>query len=117
MDKRIERALDALRNSGWTIHTSNTKLDWWIDEAYELYSTWSPIGVKIYLTLDVDPYTTSNRRKGEGIISISLSKNIPESRLSTNKVTFYLSTLNDKGINQLIESSNDLRNEIRRSGS
>lgn len=113
MDTRIEITIEELKNNGWIVQTSEQKLNWWIDEAFELKSMWNPVGTKIYLTLDVDPETTSNRRKGEMIISVSLSKSIPTSRLSTEQFTFYLSELDDKGIKKLVTTANELRNEIK----
>lgn len=84
MDTRIELTIEELKANGWILQRSQEKLDWWIDEAFELKSTWNPVGTIIYFTLDVDPEATSGRRKGEKIISFSLSKTIPETRLSAD---------------------------------
>lgn len=112
MDTRIEMTIEELKANGWTVQTVDQKLDWWIDEAFELMSTWNPVGTKIYFTLDVDPATTSKRRKGEMIISVSLSKSIPTTRLN-DRFTFYLSDLDSKGIKKLVTTANELRNKIR----
>jgi hypothetical protein len=75
-------------------------------------SIWNPVGTKIYFTIDIDPEATSNRRKGEKIISVSLSRSFPTTRLSDELSTFYLSELNKYGIGKLIGVANELRNEI-----
>jgi hypothetical protein len=112
MDTRIEIAIEELKSNGWTIQTSDQKAEWWIDEVYELSSIWNSIGIKIYFTIDVDPGANSDRRKGEKIISVSLSKTIPTTRLSNESFTFYLSELDGKGIKRLVTKANEIRNEI-----
>jgi hypothetical protein len=113
MDSRIALVIDKLKENGWTTSLADHTPEWWMDEIVEMKSAWNPVGASIYLIVNVDPAVTGNRKKGECVISVSLSKKIPADRLSGELYTFYLLELNAIGVNRVVETANQLRDEIK----
>ena len=45
--QRIQEALEA---NGWSLISKENRSDWWINELWTLESTWSPKGLRLFVT-------------------------------------------------------------------
>jgi hypothetical protein len=76
-----QKMYDYLEVEGWQIsNIDKSDLEWWADEIWELESTWSPQGVKSFLTFLVDPQHDGVREKGQEVWGIGCSSAYPNSR-------------------------------------
>jgi hypothetical protein len=67
-----------LESQGWKIAESAIQPEWWADEMWEIESTWTPVGVKAFITFLVDPQAQIyRRRKGEHVWAAMASREKP----------------------------------------
>lgn len=71
MTTQREKLLELLPRHGWEVTSidhdwSNSGSDWFVDELWEVESTRSPRGLKLWVTFVVDPQTPNlpERKKG-----------------------------------------------------
>jgi len=73
MKPHREALLDMLKAHGWHVHSiERENVEWWVDEIWELHSTWSPTTTRAWLAFLVDPQHEGNRQAGEGVWAIDL---------------------------------------------
>ena len=68
----------ALPGQGWRIlRRVSTPDSWWLEEAWLVESTWSPVGSCACISFVIDPEATSQRSRGEKILTIAVTKELP----------------------------------------
>ncbi|MDH4227681.1 MAG: hypothetical protein OEV59_08070 [Deltaproteobacteria bacterium] len=71
---------DELLENGWVIMEKTTvSTEWWLDEFWIIESTWSPVGLKLYVRFIVDPQHVRMRKKGEQVLIVSAGFEIGDS--------------------------------------
>src|SRR3954469_17314400 len=91
MDSRISQVISALENNGWTFDGyADVQSDWWFREMFLFTSTWSPVGINMYLTLLIDPGDPKYKK----VWAAGFSREIPDGRHFTY---LKLPTLKDLG--------------------
>ena len=62
-----------LEHHGWEITRRVAPTDqWWIDELWELSSTWSPRETRAFVSFVVDPQASGSRRMGEQVWAVAI---------------------------------------------
>jgi hypothetical protein len=85
MQSKKAELFEQISAQGWSFaEVEEWELGWWADEIWLLESTWSPVGVRAYLTFLVDPMIEDwqHRKKGESVWAAQISPSKPESRIS-----------------------------------
>ncbi|MBX3713679.1 MAG: hypothetical protein KF800_17095 [Lysobacter sp.] len=78
MKPHREALIDMLEAHGWYVYSIEREdAEWWIDETWELHSTWSPTTTRAWLAFLVDPQHEGNRQAGEGVWGIDLHAHAP----------------------------------------
>ena len=85
--KTAQRKLrDYLEVDGWAFaQVSESDLEWWADEVWELRSRWSPSGAKAFVTFLVDPQHDGLRNKGQHVWGVGISAELPISRAEAER--------------------------------
>jgi hypothetical protein len=80
---RFQRAqiLAALSERGWDL-VETLETEWWADEMLVLSSSWSPVGLKLFVTFLVDPQHDGPRASGEHVWAVAASTHRPADRTS-----------------------------------
>jgi hypothetical protein len=101
MNTQREKLLDLLPRYGWKVVTVDDELrgstasDWFVDELWEVESSWSPRGLKLWVTFVVDPQTPSlpKRRKGQGVYAVKAARRKPTGwGIEDDEVGLYLNS-------------------------
>lgn len=78
MKPHREALIDMLEAHGWYVYSIEREdAEWWIDETWELHSTWSPTTTRAWLAFLVDPQYQGNRQAGERVWGIDLHAHAP----------------------------------------
>jgi len=81
MESQKKQLEDALKQSGWRItERAQISSDWWADEIWTIESTWSPVGLTLFLTFLVDLMQSGTRQPGEDVVAIGCSVRRPRYR-------------------------------------
>ena len=106
MDIRIERLITAFENNGWVcVGSSDAKIEWWFEDMFVLMSQWRPAGLKLYLTLIVDPQI----EKRKEVWAVGLSSTIPETWTDKNLIrTLNLNEIKKTDLDQFVKDLNKI---------
>ena len=85
MTTQRETLLKWMPRYGWKVVSVDVELrnstasDWFVDELWEVESSWSPTGLKLWVTFLVDPQTPNllERKKGQGVYAIKAARRKP----------------------------------------
>ena len=67
-----------LSGEGWAIIARESPTaDWWLDEVWELASTWSPVNEKAFVGFLADPRASSERKPSEHVWAVVVSRQRP----------------------------------------
>lgn len=90
-----EQIKQELQQNKWENVEIGSNTDWWVDEHWKVCLKYNPT-VCFYLCFLVDPHIEGHRKKGQGIVQIKASKELPKNR---NDETSIISILDlSKGI-------------------
>jgi hypothetical protein len=81
MRAQLNQLESLLPAEGWVLLVRETPGDWWLDELWILESSWSPVGLRAYISVLVDPQGPVERRKGEGVWAVAVTARRPAGRL------------------------------------
>jgi hypothetical protein len=76
--KTQQHQLEALLpTEGWVLFQREQPSDWWLDQLWTLESSWSPVGLRAYLSFLVDPQASFDRPKGESVWAVAVTERRP----------------------------------------
>ena len=80
--KSQQAQLEALLSAeGWRIaDRERPSSEWWLDELWTLESTWTPVGLRIFVSFLVDPQAPSPRSRGEHVWAVGVTRTRPQAR-------------------------------------
>jgi hypothetical protein len=85
METQQRQLEELVVRDGWTIVARElSSAEWWLDEVWILESTWTPAGVRVFLSFLVDPQAPGERRK-VGTMSGRSSPHRPASPLACTR--------------------------------
>lgn len=101
MTTQREKFQELLPRHGWEVVRVDDELrgsmasDWFVDELWEVESTWSPLGLKLWMTFVVDPQTPNlpERKKGQGVYAVKAARRKPTGwGIEDDEVGLYLNS-------------------------
>ncbi|MCI0525410.1 MAG: hypothetical protein L0Y75_09130 [Acidobacteria bacterium] len=112
------RLFELLPRYGWEVINvedhlrDSTGPDWFIDEFWEIESVWSPKGLKVWITFEVDPLAPNlhERKKGELVWAVKAGLQIPSgSGIGDDEAGLTLNAGWEKWMPEFFSQLSDLR--------
>jgi hypothetical protein len=115
------KIFELLPQYGWEVINveenlrGSTTLDWFIDELWEVESVWTPKGLKVWITFEVDPMAPNlgERKKGQGVWAVRAGLRKPTGWGTENEeVSLTLNPGWEKRLPEFFSELSDLRHEV-----
>lgn len=82
MTTQRDKLLELMPSHGWEVVNVEGELTasgWFVDELWEVDSSWSPVGLKLWVSFVVDPLMPNlhERKKGQGVYAVKAARRKP----------------------------------------
>ena len=104
MNTLMRKLEEMLEQKGWSVTALGEDSEWWVDERWQVQSSWSP-AVTIHLTFLVDPQHDGPRPKGAAVWAVSVSTTPPATRAEVEQ-TF---VLRERHLEEIVRFAGELR--------
>ena len=98
MEMRSQQVLlnKELSTNGWQLTARTRDLPWWAEEVWTVESVWRPVGLRAFLTFEVDPMGHSGlqrageagrpRRRGPDVWRVDCTRTWPEDAAEGDRI-------------------------------